>query len=106
MDRSWLKADRLGPVYEKGVLEFLESAEKNVSDNNDIFYCPCIVYGNIRKQPKKEILHHLCYDEICQNYTTWMWHGEVDNNRNATPQMNEGDDDMDDRLEDKIHDIG
>lgn len=28
MDRSWMKADRLGPVYEKGVLEFLEFAKK------------------------------------------------------------------------------
>lgn len=26
MDRSWMKADRLGPVYEKRVIEFLEYA--------------------------------------------------------------------------------
>ena len=53
MDRSWMKVDRLGPLYEKGVLEFLEFAKKKVPDNNRIFYCPCVVCGNIRKWSKK-----------------------------------------------------
>ena len=35
-----------------------------------------------------------------------MWHGEVDNNLNAMSQMDEDDEDMDDRLEDMICDIG
>lgn len=47
MDRNWMKADRLGQLYEKGVPEFLEFTEKNVPDNNCIFYCPCVVCGNI-----------------------------------------------------------
>ena len=78
MDRSWIKADRLGPVYEKGVLEFLEYADQNVPDNNGIFYCPCVNCGNINKSTKDEILHHLCCDGICQIYTICMWHGEVE----------------------------
>ncbi|CAL5189487.1 unnamed protein product [Lathyrus oleraceus] len=106
MDRSWMKADRLDPVYEKRVIEFLEFDEKNVPDNNGIFYCPCVVYENIRKHIKKEILHHLCCDGICQNYTIWTWHEEVDNIQNATSQIDEDADGMDDQLEDVIHDIG
>lgn len=30
MNRSWMKADRLGMLYEKGVLEFLEFNEKMI----------------------------------------------------------------------------
>lgn len=71
MDRSWMKVGRLSLVYDKRVLEFLKFSGKNVLDNNGIFYCPCVVCGNIRKWSKKVILHHLCCDRICQNYTTW-----------------------------------
>lgn len=59
-----MKADRLGPVYEKRVLEFLEFIEKNLPHNNEIFYRPCVIYGNIKKIEKKVISHHLCWDEI------------------------------------------
>lgn len=49
MDRSWMKDDRLGLVYKKGILEFLEFAEQNLPDNNSLFYCPCVNCGNIKK---------------------------------------------------------
>lgn len=66
-----MKGDRLCPVYEKRVLEFLKYGEQNRSDNNEIFYYRCVICGNIKKFPKKKIFHHLCCDEICQNYTIW-----------------------------------
>ena len=66
-----MKAERLGPIYEKGVLEFLEYADKHLPDNDGIFYCPCVICANINKGTKEEILQHLCYDGICQNYIIW-----------------------------------
>ncbi|XP_058733673.1 uncharacterized protein LOC131605318 [Vicia villosa] len=51
MDRSWMKADRLGPVYEKGVLEFLEYTDEHLIDNNEIVY-QCTKYGVSRYKLK------------------------------------------------------
>ncbi|CAK8535231.1 unnamed protein product [Lathyrus sativus] len=107
MDRSWMKVDRLGPVYENGVLEFLEYADKHFSDNNGIFYCPCVVCTNIKNGTKKEIFHHLCCDVICQNII-WTWHGKVDKEESQVSQSQRMDEDeyMEDQLEDMSRDIG
>lgn len=53
MDRSWMKVDRLGMVYEKRVLEFLEYAEQNLPENDGIFYCPCVICWNVNKGTKE-----------------------------------------------------
>ncbi|CAJ2641052.1 unnamed protein product [Trifolium pratense] len=50
-------------------------------------------------------MNHLICDGICQNYTQWIWHGEVV----ATPSVSHresGSVDIDDRLEDMMRDIG
>ncbi|CAK8533144.1 unnamed protein product [Lathyrus sativus] len=108
MDCSWMKADILDLVYEKRVLEFLEYANQNVPNNNGIFYCPCVNCKNINKGTENEIFHHLYYDGICQNYTIWIWYGEVDKKRNRASQSHGVDEDeyMDDHLEDIFCDIG
>ena len=41
MDRSSMKVNRLSKEYENGVVQFLEFAEKNIHDDNEIFWCPC-----------------------------------------------------------------
>lgn len=84
MDRSWMKTDRLGLMYEKEVLEFVEFAEQKLPGNNGVFFCHCVNCGNIKKWSKEEISHHLYCDGICQNYTAWLWHGEVEKHQNAT----------------------
>ncbi|CAK8564932.1 unnamed protein product [Lathyrus sativus] len=108
MDRTWMKADRLGPIYEKGVLEFLKYADQNLPGNNGIFYCSCVNCGNIKKGTEDEILHHLCCDGVYQNYTICTWHGEVEKNQNLASQSNEVNEEeyMDDCLEDMFCDIG
>lgn len=53
MDRNWMKVDRLGAVYEKGVLEFLKYAEHNLPNNNGLFYRHCVVCGNIKRNSKE-----------------------------------------------------
>lgn len=83
----------------------MNSQEKNIIDNNGIFYYLCVICGNIRKFEKKVIFCHLCCDGICRNYTIWMWHCEVDKNIIATSQTHEVDVNMDDQLEDVIFNI-
>ncbi|CAK8563127.1 unnamed protein product [Lathyrus sativus] len=108
MNRSWMKVDRLGLIYVNGVLEFLEYVDKHLPDNNGIFYCPCVVYTNIKKGTKKEISYHLCCGGICQNYIIWMWHGEVDKKEIRESQSQKVDEYeyMEDQLDDMFRDIG
>ena len=108
MDRSWMKANRLGPIYENGVHEFLEYHDKHIPHNNGIFYFPCVVCTNINKGTKEEIFQHLCCDGICQNYIIWTWHGEVDKEESRASQSQRVDEDeyMEDQLEDMFCDIG
>ncbi|XP_057453002.1 uncharacterized protein LOC130744857 [Lotus japonicus] len=105
MDRSWMRANRLSDEFDKGVVEFLEFAEKNLPNNKGLFPCPCVSCGNRDpKLTKAEIRDHLAWKGICQNYTRWIWHGEV-----VTPSVSQREKvcvDTDDRLEDMIHDIG
>ncbi|XP_057422588.1 uncharacterized protein LOC130716624 [Lotus japonicus] len=105
MDRSWMRANRLSDEFDNGVVEFLEFAEKNLPNNNGLFPCPCVSCGNRDpKLTKDEIRDHLAWKGICQNYTQWIWHGEV-----VTPSVSQREKvcvDMDDWLEDMIHDIG
>lgn len=49
-----MKVDRLSSVYEKGVLEFLEFAERNIFGNNGLFYFSCVNCGNIKKRQRKK----------------------------------------------------
>ncbi|CAJ2636791.1 unnamed protein product [Trifolium pratense] len=112
MDRSWMRANRLSTEYRHGVMEFLQFAESNAKlerpppEFPPLFLCPCIFCANKeRKRTKKEIMNHLICDGICQNYTQWIWHGEVV----ATPSVSQresGSVDIDDRLEDMMRDIG
>ncbi|XP_045816279.1 uncharacterized protein LOC123909482, partial [Trifolium pratense] len=112
MDRSWMRANRLSTEYRHGVMEFLQFAESNAElerpppEFPPLFLCPCINCANKEpKRTKKEIMNHLICDGICQNYTQWIWHGEVV----ATPSVSHresGSVDIDDRLEDMMRDIG
>jgi hypothetical protein len=109
-----MRASRLSAEYRDGVMEFLEFAEKNIpppKSNTEkeippLFLCPCIFCANKEpKRNKKEIKNHLICEGICQNYTRWIWHGEVV----ATPSVSHKENlsvDMDDRLEDMMRDIG
>ncbi|XP_045791642.1 uncharacterized protein LOC123886360 [Trifolium pratense] len=112
MDRSWMRANRLSTEYRHGVMEFLQFAESNAElerpppEFPPLFLCPCINCANKEpKRTKKGIMNHLICDGICQNYTQWIWHGEVV----ATPSVSHresGSVDIDDRLEDMMRDIG
>ncbi|CAJ2651409.1 unnamed protein product [Trifolium pratense] len=118
MDRSWMKASRLSAEFERGVIEFIRFAEINLPspENNDEknlppkgkehFRCPCVLCGNKKLEIHKDkIISHLICNGICQNYTKWIWHGEVVTNRSVSQSENISVD-MDDRLEDMMRDIG
>ena len=104
MDRSWMRANRLSDEFENGVTEFLQFAQKNLPNNDGLFPCPCVICANREENNGDEIRGHLTWKGICQNYTQWIWHGEV-----YTPSVSQREKvsvDMDDRLEVMLHDIG
>lgn len=105
MDRSWMNANRLSEVYQKGVEEFLEFALKKLPKNEGKFYCPCVKCLNGNRLQFEEIRNHLICYGICQTYTKWIWHGDSLNITNVS-EREEVREDMDNRLEDMILDIG
>ncbi|XP_050902383.1 uncharacterized protein LOC127112997 [Lathyrus oleraceus] len=105
MDRSWMQKNRLSEEYKKGVLEFLKFAETNLPESNGRFHCPCAKCVNIAPLEAHIVWEHLGVNGICQNYTKWIWHGELSDAPKASPKE-EFDVEMGDRLEDMIRDIG
>nr|XP_012567265.1 uncharacterized protein LOC101500949 [Cicer arietinum] len=105
MDRSWMNANRLSEVYQKGVEEFLEFALKKLPKNEGKFYCPCVKCLNGNRLQFEEIRNHLICYGICQTYTKWIWHGDSLNMTNVS-EREEVREDMDNRLEDMILVIG
>ena len=73
MNRSWMKTSRLSIDCENGLKQFIDLAKKNLPNNNEIFLCPCKNYFNT----KNVIFNHLGCDGIIQNYTKWVWRGEL-----------------------------
>lgn len=57
-----------------------------------------------RKHPRDDIFNHCVCDGITQNYTEWVWHGEMTNKRYVSHRV-EDDEFMNDTLEDIICDI-
>ncbi|XP_058725960.1 uncharacterized protein LOC131597270 [Vicia villosa] len=106
MDRSWMKANRLGAEYDKGMEKFFQYAREKLPNNNK-FYCPCVKCLN-REPPLliDEIRNHLVCEGICKSYTNWIWHGEPSNDMPSVSEREVVDVDMDNRLEDMINDIG
>ncbi|XP_058784274.1 uncharacterized protein LOC131659049 [Vicia villosa] len=118
MDRNWMRANRLSAEYEHGVMKFLQFAESNAKKDlpppksnaeeslPTLILCPCVRCANQEpKVSKKEIMNHLICEGICQSYTQWIWHGEVVAKSNVSQRDNVSVE-MDDRLEDMMHDIG
>ena len=58
------------------------------------------------KHPKYEIFNYLGCSEIIQNYTKWIWQGEVTKKRPLSPTIKDDGGFMNDTLEDMICDIG
>ncbi|CAL5208813.1 unnamed protein product [Lathyrus oleraceus] len=103
MDRSWMKVNRLSIEYENGLKQFLDLAEKNLHDNNGIFWYPCKNYFDTKKHHRDVMFNHCGCDG--QNYTKWVWHGEATKKRPLSHTV-EDDEVMNDTLEDIIRDIG
>jgi len=51
MDRSWVHASRITDVYENGVEEFLEVAQRNATPVNGKYYFSCVNCLNGRQIP-------------------------------------------------------
>ncbi|CAA0832567.1 Unknown protein [Striga hermonthica] len=107
MDRTWVNAVRTSSEYENGVEYFLEYAKQHVSNNNGKFCCPCVNCLNDRQLSIEEIREHVLCDGFNRSYTRWIWHGEFDMpSVSQDEQIDAGDADMYDRVEDIINDVG
>jgi len=112
-----MRANRLSEEFDNGVIEFLQFAEQNLLNNDALFPCPCVSCANREPNITKEEItsgiktnvgkgpnNFLFWNGICQTYTQWIWHGEA-----VLPSVSQRENvsvDMDDRLEDMMHDIG
>lgn len=114
MDRSWMQSNRLSDEYAKGVEEFLTFAQTDrttgvpkidVPETNVKYSCPCCNCVNRTPQPPSVIRDHLFVYGILPSYTKWIWHGESTDNPSVYRSENV-DEDMNDRMEDMIRDIG
>ena len=100
-----MQKNHLSDEYKNGVSEFIKFAETKLPNSNGRFYCPCVKCSNVAPITVEDIQFHLSKYGICQNYTTWTWHGEVLDTPNVS-QREEAEVDMGDRLEELIRDIG
>ncbi|XP_028800088.1 uncharacterized protein LOC114755378 [Neltuma alba] len=104
MDRSWINALRTSDEYEHGVDQFLEFTKNNVPNNNGLFYYPCVKCMNGLRQVTTEIKDHLICFGFYKAYRQWVLHGE--SKKHKVCQIEKDDMDMDERVEDMIHDVG
>ncbi|CAA0835103.1 Unknown protein [Striga hermonthica] len=104
MDRKWVYAPRTSLEYENGVNEFLEFASKHDPDSNGKFLCPCVNCLNERRLSADQIREHVVCNGFNKGYTKWIWHGEFE--MPSRPKNEEVDEDMYDRVEKMINDIG
>jgi len=68
--------DRTEPLYEKGVLDFIEFAFNGFGEEK-LLRCPCKKCYNIIFQSKRIIYEHLIIIGIRRDYIIWDLHGEV-----------------------------
>lgn len=106
MNHRWMKADRLSLVYEKECLEFLEYEKRNLPDKNGISYCPYVICKDIKKnQGKKYSITYIVMEfvKIIQCEDDMVKQKKKQTVASQRPKV---DIDMNDQLEDMIHDIG
>ena len=68
--------DRTKPLYEKGVLEFIEFAFTDIGEG-ELICCPCKKCNNNLFRSKRIIYEHLITIGIRRDYVIWDLHGEV-----------------------------
>nr|KYP62103.1 hypothetical protein KK1_016627 [Cajanus cajan] len=100
-----MNSKRITNEYQNGVEQFLEFAQRNQSDLNRKFYCPCVNCLNGRRRTIDEIWDHLICDGFLTSYTTWIWHGEHKEIQ-IVYQTQHDDEVMHDQIEDMIRDVG
>ena len=83
MDKSWMRKEVLSEEYLAGVEVFLNYAEDGAEDPNAI-RCPCNECDNLLKMNVDDIRYHLYNKGIKQSYTTWIWHGEDEENEGSS----------------------
>ncbi|XP_006588181.1 uncharacterized protein [Glycine max] len=105
MDRSWMKRPRITEEYENGVEDFLQFSKQIARDFRGVYFCPCVKCLNGRQQSLDDIRTHLICDGICPTYRRWIWHGEL-SEMSSTPRNVGVHEEVSDRIEDMLRDLG
>ena len=100
-----MRANRLSKEFDNGVNEFLQFAEQNLPNNDGFFPCPCVSCAirepNITTEEIRGIQFGTRFVKLIHN-----GYGTVKQYCQVYPKERTLSVDMDDRLEDMIHDIG
>ena len=77
LDKSWMQIiDSTQPLYEKGVIDFIEFAFADLEEGK-LIRCSCKKCNNNLFQYKRIIYEHLITIGIKRDYVIWDLHGEV-----------------------------
>jgi len=74
MDRNWINFIRISDEHKRGVVEFLQFAQRNtISSGHDgeKMKCLCVNCLSGRILDVKVIREHVLCDEFLRSYTTW-----------------------------------
>ncbi|KAL3849470.1 hypothetical protein ACJIZ3_011352 [Penstemon smallii] len=87
MDKSWMKQSRLSDVYDEGVKRFLDFAFRNLT-SDEIIRCPC-KKCKLRSLVTREVAYdHLIAFGFLEDYTTWVFHGELESSSAPNNEAN------------------
>ena len=99
-----MSAARSTKIYEDGVMQFVEFAEKNAGMVNR-FLCPCRSCGNRYWITQQQVVDHLICKGFMRGYTSWIYHGENFEEYNPEYLEPEHDSNTDDEQHSDRHEI-
>ena len=77
VNKDWMyESNRVGPVYIKGVEEFLEFANANNVGGFETLTCPCAKCQNKKWYIPLVVRNHLICYGMHKSYSVWALHGE------------------------------
>ena len=102
LNKSWMQiTDRTKPLYEKGVLDFIEFAFTDLGEG-ELIRCPCKKCNNNLFWSKRVIYEHLITIGIRRDYVIWDLHGEVAKKCDEDEHKQN----FNDGIQSLLHDIG
>lgn len=111
-DRSWMytgrrKRGQYSDEWLAKTIDFVDGAFSRDSEGDPVL-CPCNYCGNTRPQPRATMIKHLSKHGFRPDYNVWVYHGEVERDRDNVVRQCTQDEDREgevDRMDDMIDDV-